>query len=92
MALSGKGRQSWRRGRRAAPVPRQRASILSGLWRPLPRPIKPFRPSRLVVVSIALFSMLFVQLVLASYACPEHSMSDCGPHCDAAGDQGECYG
>ncbi len=28
------------------------------------------RPSRLVAVFIALFSMLFMQLALASYACP----------------------
>jgi hypothetical protein len=29
-----------------------------------------FRPSRIIVICIALFSMLFMQLAVASYACP----------------------
>lgn len=37
--------------------------------------MKLFRRSRLTVALVALFSMLFMQLALAGYACPEHTVT-----------------
>jgi hypothetical protein len=36
--------------------------------------VKLFRPHRLITALIVLFSMLFMQLAVASYVCPGHTM------------------